>query len=66
MKKTYLILACVFILILVSITLIILKKDNKVTLEEIHYNTEERFISIDSKDVTELIETKKSFMNLFK
>ena len=62
MKKLYLVLIVIFVLIIGSITLVLINKDHKFNLEEIHYNTEERFISIKSDKLEKLMNDKKSFI----
>ena len=49
---------------LLVITLLVIgcKKDNKFYLEDKYYNTEERFVVIESKDLQKLMKDKESFV----
>ena len=62
MKKKYLVLIIIFVLIVGCVSIVLLNKNHKFTLDEIHYNTEDRFISIKSDKLEKLMNDKKSFI----
>ena len=62
MKKIIIILVSLIIFIVALVCLFTLNKDKKFLLEDIHYNTEERFIKIDGKELNKLMNDKKSFV----
>ena len=62
MKKIIIILVSLIIFIVALVFVFTLNKDKKFLLEDIHYNTEERFIKIDSKELNKLMNDKKSFV----
>ena len=61
-KKAYLILGICIIVLLAILLVFVLNKDSKFYLDDIHYSTSERFISIESDDLSKLMEDKKSFV----
>ena len=62
MKKKYLVLIIIFVLIVGCVSIVLLNENHKFTLDEIHYNTEDRFISIKSDKLEKLMNDKKSFI----
>ena len=62
MKKTIIILIGIIILIVAFVFIFMLNKDSKFYLDDNNYNTEERFIEIDGKELNKLMNDKKSFV----
>ena len=62
MKKIYIVIFCI-VIILLSILLCINfpKSNDKFNLDKKHYNTEERFIEIEKEELKELLDSKNSF-----
>ena len=62
MKKIYLKLSICIIAFLSSLLVFVSNKNSKFYLDSIHYNTNEQFISIESENLSKLMEDKKSFV----
>ena len=62
MKRLYLVLVTMLVIIMGITAVVIVNKDSKFSLDETHYKTDDRFIKIDGEQLSELMQNKKSFV----